>query len=225
MRSYKILFFCCIFGLIILVNTIIAYEKPDAKKILDKYYSSVTGFGISIEDQNNITKHGGCPTYGEITEESTAQLIDYLKPKSTDVFVDAGSGIGKVALQFLISSDINKSIGIELSNERHKKAADILETLKKNNEIPQGKILEFYNQDILDADLSQTTIFFMCSTCFSLDLMKKITDKLAKLKPGMRVITLKQLPANENFKLIHQMDLAMTWSPSSLVYIYELIHN
>jgi hypothetical protein len=211
---------------VIMVGTITTNTntaKDHCKNIINQCYNDISGFGISKEDENNIRSHGAAPTYGEMTFEGTEKLTNYLKPKETDVFVDAGSGVGKVVVQFFFSTPIKKSIGIELSKERFNNAMKVYDILQKNKDIPKDRAIEFYNQDILDADLKDVTLFFMCSTCFSCELMQKITEKLAQLKPGLRVITLKHLPVHKNFKLVHEMTLPMTWSENSTVYIYELL--
>lgn len=210
---------------ILFIKTIEANQKIDSEKIINTYYKDISGFGIPKDDEANILKCGGAPTYGEMTFEGTEQLIKYLEPKNSDVFIDAGCGVGKVTIQFFFSTNITKSIGIELSKERYTKAKKVLEALKKDNRIAQGRTLEFYNQDILEANLSDATIFFMCSTCFSEELMKKVTEKLSKLKQDLRVITLKRLPEHKNFSLIHQMNVTTTWSNSTILYIYKLLHS
>lgn len=216
-----------IIGITILttMTTMANNQKINCKNIITTYCKEVSGFGISKADEENIRKHGGAPTYGEMTFKGTELLINYLKPKKSDVFIDAGSGVGKVSIQFFFSTDISNVIGIELSEERYKKSKSILDSLQKNNEIPKGRALEFYNQDILHADLSGATLFFMCSTCFSDKLMQNITEKLSKLKPGLRVITLKKLPERNDFKLVHQMNVTTTWSNNTIVYVYELLSN
>lgn len=206
--------------------TVPALKKVDAQDILQRYYSGVTGFGIARDDEEHVIKHGGAPTYGEMTIEGTQKLLDYLKPQKTDVFVDAGSGVGKLVSQVFFTTDVSKCVGIELSKERHAKAVQVKKNLEKDSLVPQGRLLEFHNTDILTADLNDVTIFFMCSTCFSPELMQKITAKLAGLKPGLRVVTLKHLPDNEEcFVLRNTLQLPMTWSASTPVYIYELVEK
>lgn len=84
------------------------------------------------------------------------------------------------------------------------------------------RILEFRNEDILTADISDATIVFTCSTCFSEEVMKNLTEKLAQLKEGLRVLTLKQLTPHVDFKLVKTYTLPMTWSKTSPVYLYVL---
>jgi hypothetical protein len=52
--------------------------------------------------------------------------------------------------------------------------------------------------------------------------MKKLTDKLARLKNGTRILTLKELAPNKAFTLVKTLQVPMTWSSSSNVYWYEL---
>ncbi len=213
-----------IFIMILLANKSYSLDNTaECKKIIDQYYNTVSGFGISKEDEEHIKKNGCASTYGEITCDSVEKLINYLQPKKTDVFADAGCGVGKLVIQFLLSSPVKKSIGIELSKERYNKALTVKEALRKDKKLPDNRILEFYNDNILNVNLNEVTIFFMCSTCFSSELMQQITAKLATLKPGLRIITLKSLPDNKNFKLITTMNLPMTWSSSTPVHIYELV--
>jgi SAM-dependent methyltransferase len=216
--------YLCVFVACALQHTLLECRlsaRLDGKSIINRYYAAVTGFGIGADDEKNILHHGGAPTYGEMTLEGVDKLIAYLKPTKQDVFVDAGSGVGKLVVQFFFDTEVKKSIGVELSKERFDKALQIKEALKKDKALPRGRSLEFYHADILDAIPPDTTLFFMCSTCFSHDLMKKITERLSKLKPSLRVVTLKQLPKNEDFMLQDTLELPMTWSPSTSVYIYK----
>ncbi|MDR3646963.1 MAG: hypothetical protein P4L22_05490, partial [Candidatus Babeliales bacterium] len=74
------------------------------------------------------------------------------------------------------------------------------------------------------SDISDATVIFMCSTCFPEELMNSLTKKLSSLKPGLKLLTLKDLtnPELHNFKLIKEYTLPMTWSTGSSVYLYEL---
>ena len=207
------------------------------KRKIERLYQGITGFGINAQEEKSITQQGGAPTYGEITYESLKTLIDDLKLTDKDVFYDLGSGVGKVALQVFLGSPVKKSAGIELSPTRCNYAQQVKAKLQKPNLLDKAKKklkdigvmskaperkLEFCNQNIVDADLSDATVIFMCSTCFSDDLMKKLDEKLSKLNKGLRILTLKKLPESSKLKLIKTYILPMTWSSGSSVYLYEL---
>lgn len=193
------------------------------EKKIESLYQGVTGFNISEEEANNINNKGGASTYGEITYQSAKKILDDLNIIPSDVFYDLGSGIGKLNIQVFLTTPVKKVVGIELSPTRFKYAHDIQEKLKKEGAIKNSRILSFLKEDITQADLSDATIIYMCSTCFSDELMKKLLDKLSKLKKGLKVITLKKFPENKVFNLIKSYTLPMTWSTNTTVYLYKLL--
>lgn len=197
-------------------------QTPSLKEKIDELYRDITGFGISAEDTSLIESHGCASTYGEITFEGVETLLKLLKLKDTDVFYDLGCGVGKMVVQVYLDSPVKKSAGIELSGERTESALKIQQQLQLDNKIQAGRTLAFYKESFLDADLSDGTVIYLASTCFSDDIMKKVTEKLATLKKGLRVATLKQLAPHEKFAVIDQFILPMTWSDSTPVYLYEL---
>ncbi|HBS47960.1 TPA: hypothetical protein DEO28_02920 [Candidatus Dependentiae bacterium] len=209
-------------------NSVICKTKQQTinpiKQKIEKLYLNKNGFNISPKEYEKITNQGGAPTYGEITYESLETIIKDLKMTKKDIFCDLGCGIGKVCVQVRLTTPVKKSIGIELSESRVKQAQEIKTLLERKQLISNkgGKILKFYKQNILEADLKDVTVVFMCSTCFSEDLMKKITKKLSSCKKGLKVVTLKQLPANKQFVLQQEKNLAMSWSSASPVYFYKL---
>lgn len=197
-------------------------EDPDiAKTLVDHLFKNRDGFKIDSKDEQSVVAGGGSPVFGEITFEGAKKLLERLKLNKNSVVFDLGCGIGKFVIQAYLATDSKKVVGIELSVERCKHCQEACTELKK---LPfdKSRKLEFYQQNILDADLSDATVVYMCSTCYPEKLMKDITDKIAKLKPGLLVATLKKLPQHEDFELIDTMNLPMTWSSNIPVFIYTL---
>jgi SAM-dependent methyltransferase len=190
----------------------------EAREKLDKIYEGISGFGISDKEVKFIKKAGGAATYGEIKFESAQKLLDYLKPTKDDVFYDLGSGVGKLVLQAYLTTDIKKSVGIELSGTRYELAVKALKAAAENN-LFDHREAKFLNENIITADFSDATIVFICSTCYSEELMEKIAEKLIKLKPGTKIASLKEFKAGR-LKKIETLKLPMTWSEGSSVYIY-----
>jgi len=197
-------------------------EKLNLKNIINTCYAEISGFGISPEDHQNIEAHGCASTYGEITFEAVEKLIEKLHFTDSDVFYDLGCGVGKMVTQIYLGSPVKKSVGVELSCERADKALKIQQTLRAKNIVQEKRVLAFYKESFLDTDLADATVVYLASTCFSDELIKKVTYKLANLKSGLRVITLKKLAENEKFKLIDEFILPMTWSDSTNAYLYQL---
>lgn len=201
------------------------YSTEQTKEIINDAYQDQSGFSISGDERRFIEEKGGNPTYGEITVESLAKIIDELQLTHKDVLFDLGSGAGKVCIQVALTTPA-QAIGIELSKTRHQLAQKIKQELIAKNILTDPSKLQFFEENILDADLSKGTVFFMCSTCFSDELMQKITDKIAhSAKSAIRIVTLRELPESfstifHKYKTLH---LPMTWSDGSAVHMYEIL--
>ncbi|OGB97373.1 hypothetical protein A3F06_02615 [candidate division TM6 bacterium RIFCSPHIGHO2_12_FULL_36_22] len=187
------------------------------KKLYIDQGQELSGFGIPAEEITTINQQGGNATYGEILPDSLETILKDLKLSKKDIFYDLGSGAGKTVVQVAMTTPA-KAVGIELSPTRVSIARKALEKLKKE----PGKRASFVEGDITTANLNDATVIFTCSTCFSDDLMKKLLDKFLELKPGLHVISLRQLPQHKRMKLIKEYSLPMTWSDASPVYLYEL---
>jgi SAM-dependent methyltransferase len=201
------------------------YTSQEASSIINDICAEVNGYSIGNEEREMIEKGGGNPTYGEITFDAVEELIkefkEYLTAKNT--FFDLGSGTGKVCVQVALRTPA-KAIGVELSPTRCQAAENIKQELVKQKILNDTNKLQFFEQNILDADLSNAAVIFLCSTCFSEELMLKLSDKIAQLPKPVIVLTLKELPdPNNKFKLVKTFILPMTWSNNTNVYTYELL--
>lgn len=202
-----------------------ALTPQEGKGIIDAVYEGLTGFNAH-EEYERLEKEGVAPTYGEILYDSVETLLEDLKLTSEDVFYDCGSGIGKCVMQVYLCSPVKKSVGIEMSEIRHIQATEALKRLKKQNLLEPHRELEYKKANFLKTPLQDATVIFLCSTCFSLETMEKLTQKLSLLNVGLRILTLKSLPAHPSFKLTKTWQLPMTWSKNyggSVVYLYTKI--
>lgn len=220
-KKIRILYSLALIIVMVLPQCILQ-EKTPLKNMMNELYKDISGFGISDTDTKTIEAQGCAATYGEITFEGVEKLIALLNLKDSDVFYDLGCGVGKMVIHLYLGTPIKKSVGIELSSERATKAMSIQEKLKEEKGLVQGRTLAFYKESFLDSNLDDATIIYLASTCFSPAVMKQITDTLAKLKKGLRVITLKKLAENDRFKLVDEFILPMTWSDNTTAYLYEL---
>ncbi len=199
------------------------HASETSKTLLDKLYTNISGFGIDTEESQRITEQGSSPVYGEITYDSVDTLLKELKLNKKDVFYDLGCGVGKMVIQVYLTSPAKKCAGVELSPTRYKYAQQVKEELKKAGKVQKRRPLEFLNQDMCAVSLDDATVVYLASTCFSDELMQKITNKLSEGKPGLRVLTLRRLSPHKNFKLVKEYQLPMTWAQNVSVYKYQLI--
>lgn len=206
---------------LIITSCFTTYAAQDTTS-WELFYTKVTGFGIPNEEREAISGAGGNATYGEILPKSVRHLLTDLKLTKEDVFYDLGSGVGKVAVQVYFESPVQKSVGVELSDTRHAGAMQVYDQLKKNNKLQDGRSLVLLHENILDTNIQDATVIFLCSTCYSNDLMESLADRIQALKPGARVLTLKKFKDRPTFKLVKVYELPMTWSESNTVHLYEV---
>ncbi len=216
-RFVKTILYTTVFSM-----TALTLPIEETKKLISKLYDDRAGYGIDASEQKIVTDHGSSPTYGEITPEGAALVASQLGVTKDDVFYDLGCGVGKFVLQMYLDTPAKKSIGIELAPSRVRYAQKVREKLvAQNGTLPQKEI-HFKEQSMLDTPLDDATIIYISSTCFSTDFMKKIVDKLAQLKPGLRLVTLTQLPENEHFERVKELTVPMTWSSNTTAYVHKL---
>jgi precorrin-6B methylase 2 len=197
--------------------------SPYSKEAMEKLYEGLSGFGVAQNEYEIIRQQGGNPTYGEITYESTAKLLNILKITKDDVLYDLGSGVGKFIMQAYHNTPVKKAVGIELSSTRIQKANEAIARLQKQKKLKKDKIIQFREENFANTDISDATVIYLCSTCFSEELMKIIIDKMKSCKNGLRVATLKTLPPDPSYRYIATYTLPMTWSSGSSVHIYKLV--
>lgn len=184
-------------------------------------YEGVSGF-ISYQpgEKEAGEKKKVYLTYGEILYSSMNKIIEHIGDiTENDVFYDLGSGIGKVALHFLLRTPVKKAWGIEYSETRNKMAERIYSQVHK--EFPElfntGRQLGCASGNFLEIDISEATLIYSCSTCFSEELladMGKVFDRCPKLR---YVVSLKQIP--NQLPLQTTLDIECTWDKTKC-YVY-----
>ena len=169
----------------------------------------------SIDENDNRDKKHFHSTYGTITPDGVEKLINYLNITSDDIFTDLGSGIGNVVAQFAETSPIKKARGIEFLKSRHNAAINYINQLNSN------KNIELINGDIYKEDYSDSTIVFMCSTCFSNELMEHIVKTLEN-NPNLKyLITQKIISSPTKLNYLGNITLKTSWNPECVHKIYS----
>jgi SAM-dependent methyltransferase len=200
-------------------------SAEEAQALLPSLYLDVNAFIITDKDRTLFQQRKSESTYGEIVPASMEQLIAILELKEGDIFYDLGSGKGQVVIYIVLRTPLRKCVGIELATTRHSYAVEAKKRLASCGNAPDC-VIEFYQGDFTQPsfNMDDATIVWMNSTCYPDNVMEVITQRLSKLRPGLRVITLKALPTPEkyHFKEIQELRLEMTWSQSVSTHIYRL---
>ena len=166
---------------------------------------------------------GNNQVYGEIYYYSLRKVLNYLSLTNADCFLDLGSGVGKTALQVLLTTPVQSVVGLEINLERHSQAQKAIETAKQ--ELPilfQNKTLELYHQDFTQTalDLSMITVLYTCSTAFDYPLLQQISSKLNQLPRLHTLVTTRKLPDLALLKLEKTLSVECSWDSASC-FIYR----
>jgi uncharacterized UPF0160 family protein len=200
-------------------TTIESYNNVSSEEYIDELYkNAISPYVVSTDERKQVEDLGKSisgATYGYIKYDSLKDILNYLKVDESDVFYDLGSGSGRVVVQTALDSKAKKCIGIELSKTRHDTSIDTTKDVKKlTNKI------QFRNENILTADISDATIIYMCSTCFSPELLNGVVDNIKKCKHKVKIASLKSIK-NDILKYKDTIQINTSWAPKIPCYIYE----
>ena len=181
-----------------------AHSKHDAAmKVLEMYNPFANGHPGSTRTREE--------TYGEL--EDVAGLLRHL-PRATDarsVFVDVGSGYGRLAMYVALATPCARVVGLEIHKDRHDLAAKM-----QREQAALVPHLEFTCADVRTTGIpSDATHIFMCSTCFSAELCRAVVDKA----PASAVCLVSLTPLDTDaWTLQATHSLKCTWSTSKAHY-------
>jgi 16S rRNA A1518/A1519 N6-dimethyltransferase RsmA/KsgA/DIM1 with predicted DNA glycosylase/AP lyase activity len=131
------------------------------------------------------------------------RMLEVAKVGPGDVVFDLGSGDGRIPIAAVKDFDAARGVGIELDPQRIAEA--------RTNAVSAGVSdrVQFVQQDLFEADLSEATVIAM----YLLPAMNaRLYPKLRALKPGTRITT-------------HNYDFGKLWKPrKTLVVDNNLVH-
>ena len=193
---------------------------------IDQLFDNRSGFSIDELDENKYNNKYSVSTYGELTGEGLIKVIEMCKELGMNDlqernFVDLGSGTGRVV--FNASIYFNQVYGVELSTKRHNIGNNIL---KKNKDKLKDNI-NLVNDNMYNLDCSEMDVVYISSLCFTDGMIERLKEKLGgELKNGSLIFTSKEMNIenDDNFvKLDNELNVKMTWSDESGLYIYKKV--
>ena len=173
---------------------------------------------------NHSKYEGHKITYGEMEYDGIEQLYTQLLKTNAniDCFIDIGSGRGKLCFYMAAKPKIKHVLGVELVEERHNDATILKSELKTE----YSKKVELFNSNIFDIDLTKhhgkTPFIWFSNLCFDQSITDKIFDKLTTELPEGSFICCSKNPENTSMKKLDQIQIPMSWSTTSNVYIYQI---
>ena len=187
-------------------------------------------FSISEADMKHVNTIGGSAkavNYGEVTLESWSKVLDVLQPTRDDVFVDLGSGRGLLAMYTCLRCKC-RSVGVELSRERHAMACTALVALRSTEFASDAARLAFVNEDIRTCScLDHATIVFLMNQDMPHKLIADCWRRFLSLGRPLTVVTLHPPKDVNLFGLQpeHTLTLPQTWNAAIPIHVYRLPAN
>ena len=151
----------------------------------------------------------GAHNYGDITRLGFRTLGARIELCSSDIFVDCGSGTGRVVLQAAREYGVKRAIGIECSRSRHQIAFEASGAARENLRTRST----FICADCADHQLwtiggalADATVVFTCSVMFSDALMSRLARCIEE-SPTVRVVaTLKRFPTSTEIETVTEAE-------------------
>lgn len=171
----------------------------------------------SLPNKNAITQ-----TDGEILYASVTKLMSVMCLTEQDVFVDLGSGAGKIVAQVFLRSRVAEALGIEIGPELNEQAQAV--SAKIQMVLPElylGRKLTFLLGDFFQLPLGQPTVVLINSTCFSLPMLHRLGEQINELPSVRMVLSLRPLHTLKYLEFKKAMRVECTWD-SALCYVYKL---
>lgn len=185
---------------------------------LDILYRNVHGYQLS-------NRNKGAPiteSYGEILSPSAAKLFNYLQLTENDVFIDLGSGVGKMTAQVFLQTKVRKAVGIELLPQLHAPASAVAKQIQ--TELPElfayGRQLEFILGDFLQTSFVDATVLLLCSVCFTQPLLNQLGEIINALPKVHTVLSLRPLNNLTRLRFIKAIRVECSWD-TALCYVYQ----
>jgi SAM-dependent methyltransferase len=199
-------------------HSCLAEENPT--RLIRDLYRGLDAFEISRSDARAVKKSRGSDTYGELQPTATLRLLDYFELQRDDVFVDLGSGGGKVTLAAGLFTKVRRARGVELSHERHALACEARSRAVARRLLSRRKC-EFIHGDLRRTPLEDATVVYTCSTAFSTPFLMGIARRLARA-PRLRCFaSFRDLDPHPRFELAETLRLDVSWRRRACLYVYR----
>jgi len=168
-------------------------------------------------NNNNISE-----TYGEILYAGMNKLLSKIKFTDQDIFIDIGSGLGKIVAQVFLHSNVKEAHGIEISPDLHSLATAIAERIQ--TELPHfyegNRKLNFILGNFLETPMLPATIAFINAICLPPTLLHALGDIINNTTSIHTVLTTRPIPTLQRLSFKKTIHIQCSWD-SALCYVYQ----
>mmetsp|Transcript_20009 Transcript_20009/g.55703 ORF Transcript_20009/g.55703 Transcript_20009/m.55703 type:complete len:363 (-) Transcript_20009:778-1866(-) len=198
----------------------------------DEVFLTNGGYSIPKREQQVINSTGGSPTYGELTYEGVASLVGTMLPSAdgSSVFMDLGSGVGKVVISTALFAGraFSQYTGLELSGIRNEEGEHVLQQLRLLlGLVPEAASslakVDLLNEDITTSpEVDKATHIFLCSSAFSAAGCRKVVQRILASPNFQMLVTSRELPMQlpSHLTRIASIPLQTSWNPRGEGCVY-----
>lgn len=180
-------------------------------------YKNSRGGGIHTRQKENIAE-----TYGEILYESVNKLFSFYSPHKQDIFIDFGSGLGKLVIQTFLNTEAKQVIGIEIIPELHQQS--LFAATRVQAELPEffaeNRKLTFLLGDFFDFSFDTATIALISSPCFDQHMLHKLGNLINDTPSIHTVFSLRPITTLTRLTFKRTIRIEGSWD-TALCYVYR----
>lgn len=148
-------------------------------------------------DKLNSYEPFSAEVYGETSFDFVRQMIEEIKVKDEDVFIDLGSGVGQVVLQVAALTNAKLCIGIEKADVPATYADGMSSAFKfwmnwYGKQFSEYHLMkgDFFNEKYRDT-INNGTFIFVNNYAFGPEVDHKLKLRFQELKDGARIVSSK----------------------------------
>jgi SAM-dependent methyltransferase len=195
------------------------FALVDMMLLLSYFYQSPYRIARKFEQTQSQQDQGlvDVAPYGETPLVTLDKIVRVCGVVKEDVVYELGAGRGRSSFWLALYLGC-KTIGIEYNPYFVTKAERIRRLFKINN-------LEFRNQNMLQADLSDATVVYLFGTALDDSQIRALARRLAQLQAETKIITisypLQDYITTPAFTLLEAFEVEFVWG-STTAYIQEV---
>eukprot|EP00747_Dinoflagellata_sp_TGD_P067608 gnl/TRDRNA2_/TRDRNA2_155355_c0_seq1.p1 gnl/TRDRNA2_/TRDRNA2_155355_c0~~gnl/TRDRNA2_/TRDRNA2_155355_c0_seq1.p1 ORF type:complete len:241 (-),score=48.50 gnl/TRDRNA2_/TRDRNA2_155355_c0_seq1:23-745(-) len=184
-------------------------------------------------------KTGQETTYGELLLPGFRRVLE--EPilawrGAEELFVDLGSGMGKLVVAALMQHGAREAVGVELAGVRAAAACAAVKRLQNRSAAAAAgssspATVRMVRDDILNTSaLHSATVVLLGNACFRNSFLQRVAMHLrSSLALGTRVLTMRKLPeeavSGRQLRLLGEVRLRpfdVSWSAGGVIFIYQV---